>query len=145
MNKPDLGFCCVLVRYLCHCGIYLCNLCSSPLRFCCVLVRYFCTCNPGISTVVIGVHNHRGLKGLFLLLLLLLLLSLRKIFNLMKVTFRRMPGMTIYSRPVSNQIFWYTDSDYPFGIFKLFLCFWSTPCKKISLQKKSTKSKTLYL
>ena len=65
MNKPDLRFCCVLVWYLCLCSIYLCNLCSSPLRLCCVLVRYFCTCNPGISTVVIGVHNHRGLKGLF--------------------------------------------------------------------------------
>ena len=40
INKPDIGFCCVLVRY-------------------------FCTCNPGISTVAIGAHNHRSLKGLF--------------------------------------------------------------------------------
>jgi hypothetical protein len=115
MNKPDLRFCCVLVWYLCLCSIYLCNLCSSPLRLCCVLVRYFCTCNPGIYTVVIGVHNHRGLKGLFT-----------------PVPYQiKSFDIRILITPLVS-----SNSSYIFNVLLI---------KKYLYKKKSTISKTLYL
>ena len=115
MNKPDLRFCYVLVWYLCLCSIYLCNLCSSPLWLCCVLVRYFCTCNPGIYTVVIGVHNHRGLKGLFT-----------------PVPYQiKSFDIRILITPLVS-----SNSSYIFNVLLI---------KKYLYKKKSAKSKTLYL